>query len=119
MHNLYNDSSKREIKIAKTRENYYQNICTFSPEINDKTPSSLFNFFERMQNFVNKKNKKHEKTLELQNFDPNTGNKLFSPRLNSNNSSNRYLQMNKIQSIPDKHSTNFGYNFLIYPETEV
>ena len=42
----------------------------------------MSNFFNRLQNWVDKRNDKFEEDFEKNQYDEKTGNRLFSPQIN-------------------------------------
>lgn len=81
---LFDNAERYRNKKLKLKENYYSELCTFSPHIKreDKEIPNMDNFFARLQNWVEKRNEKYEYDLKNINFDGKTGNRLFSPQIN-------------------------------------
>jgi hypothetical protein len=83
---LYNDAEKYRMNKENIRNNYYSEKCTFQPNIMDKDKPNVYNFFYRLQRWVDKRNEKYEFDLEKVNYDSKTGLRLFSPQINTRSS---------------------------------
>lgn len=86
---LYNYAARYDFTKKQKEENFYHDTCPFTPslindvyKINNIKPS-MKNFFFRLQNWVDKRNLKYETDYENTLYDNKTGEKLFSPRINS------------------------------------
>ena len=82
---LYQDHEKFTANKEKYREFFYANKYRFTPNINDKTPSDINRFYDRLQNWVEKRNEKYLKEIDSANYDAKTGERLFSPKINKYN----------------------------------
>lgn len=80
---LYNDAEKYRMNKENIRKNYYSEKCTFQPNILDKDKPNVYNFFYRLQRWVDKRNEKYEFDLDKINYDSKTGLRLFSPQINT------------------------------------
>ena len=98
---LFNYSDIYNYKKMKREEEYYNNLCSFTPTIinNDfkskNINPSIINFFYRLQDWVDTRNTKYEKNYDNANYDLKTGKKLFNPQINKTNTYRRVLYFNK------------------------
>ena len=83
---LFNDAEKIRVTKEKMVKNFYSESCPFQPNIIDKNKPNVYNFFYRLQRWVDKRNEKYDYDLEKINYDNKTGLRLFSPQINSNTS---------------------------------
>lgn len=81
---LYDTAAKYRNKKLELKEKLYSELCTFSPKIkrNDNQIPNIDNFFERLQNWVEKRNERCGLDQENVYYDQETGKRLFSPQIN-------------------------------------
>jgi hypothetical protein len=79
---LFNDAEKYKFQKEKLSDVYHTTFYPFHPSIADKNTPSIYNFFYRLQKWVDKRNEKYENDLEKANYDTKTGLRLFSPSIN-------------------------------------
>lgn len=88
---LYNDHEVLKLKQQQLRENFYTNTCPFQPNlITDPSfylnkESQQLHFFQRLQNWVDKRNEKYIVDMEQAFYDHKTGLRLFSPQMIATN----------------------------------
>jgi hypothetical protein len=83
---LYSRAEIYKNRKVMQRDNFYNQTCTFSPDIirkNNEEIPSMNNFFNRLQNWVDKRNDKYEIDMEKIKYDEQTGKRLFSPQINN------------------------------------
>ena len=83
---LYDRAAVLRNRKVMQRDNFYLQTCSFSPDIirkNNKEIPSMNNFFNRLQNWVDRRNDKYEIDMEKIQYDENTGKRLFSPQINN------------------------------------
>ncbi len=88
---LHENAERYKKKKILLQESYYSQICPFSPEIISREEgevANMDNFFNRLQNWVDKRNEKYEQDQEKRQFDERTGNRLFSPQINKSKKHN-------------------------------
>lgn len=88
---LHDNAERYRNKKLLLQENYYAQTCPFSPEIISREEGvipNMENFFNRLQNWVDKRNDKYEQDLDKKHFDQITGNRLFSPQINRSSKHN-------------------------------
>jgi len=98
---LYKDHEKFKANKDKYREFYYSHKYNFSPMINDKTPTNINRFYDRLQNWVEKRNDKYLKELDSANYDTRTGVRLFSPKINKYKPA-KHTTITNINTQPNK-----------------
>ena len=79
---LHNDAEKYKFNKEKLTNHYLTENYPFHPKIADKNKPNIYNFFFRLQKWVDKRNEKYEYDLEKTNYDNNTGLRLFAPEIN-------------------------------------
>jgi hypothetical protein len=65
----------------KLADLYFSEIYPFKPNINNKDEPNVEKFYDRLQNWVEKRNEKHQNDLSESFFDKKTGQKLFQPAI--------------------------------------
>jgi len=77
---LFTDSKIMENKKEILRNDFYRDTCPFKPEINDKNPPNIINFYGRLQNWIDKRNIHTIKNLNDASKDSLTGQPYFTPK---------------------------------------
>lgn len=76
---LHKDHEARQINKVKNAEKFYNEICTFTPEVNDKTEPNQKNFYERLQGWIVKQKEREEERKELFKLNETTNKPFFKP----------------------------------------
>ena len=84
---LFNDAERLKLNKERLAKEYLSQKYPFKPEIADKNKPNIYNFFFRLQKWVDKRNEKYEEDMEKINYDSNTGLRLFSPNINEKSNS--------------------------------
>lgn len=79
---LFNDAERYRYNKEKLATEYLTTQYPFHPTISDKNKPNIYNFFYRLQKWVDRRNEKYEYDLEKANYDTKTGLRLFSPTIN-------------------------------------
>ena len=90
--------------------------------INDKTPTNINRFYDRLQNWVEKRNDKYLKELDSANYDTRTGVRLFSPKINKYKPA-KHTTITNINTQPNKvtvgSENEVKFDFIIIQENTV
>lgn len=65
----------------KLADLYFSEIYPFKPNINNKEEPNVEKFFDRLQNWIEKRNENYQKDLKGSLFDNKTGQRLFHPSI--------------------------------------
>jgi hypothetical protein len=88
---LHRLAEKVEEKREKLRKDYYSRLCPFRPIVNDKSPPYMNNFFNRLQNWIEKCNHNSLNNNQKINTDSKSGLRFFSPDLEKTRKINNIL----------------------------
>jgi hypothetical protein len=78
---MYQRANTLNNKKENMRNRYYSEVCTFKPDIRDKSQPDVNKFFSRLQNWIEKTNEQFHTQQEQNFFDRKTGQKLFRPQI--------------------------------------
>jgi hypothetical protein len=78
---LYSRATVYQTNKEKLRNKYYNEICTFKPDIQDKSRPNVDRFFGRLQNWIEKKNEDFSIQQQSSFYDTRTGQKFFQPKI--------------------------------------
>lgn len=80
---LYNHAEKSKMYKDKLAEEIFNEKYTFRPKlISSNSKPNIYNFFYRLQGWVDKRNLEYEQEKEKIKYDEKTGLRLFSPSIN-------------------------------------
>jgi hypothetical protein len=78
---MYRRANTLQNKKENLRNKYYSEVCTFKPEILDKTKPNVNKFFSRLQNWIERRNEQHYYHQEQAYYDTATGQRYFQPKV--------------------------------------
>lgn len=84
------------------REHFYTQTCPFTPTIANKDTPKIENFYYRLQDWIDKRNKNTMKKTNDASFDRRTGQRFFSPKL-FNNRFGKNVRVVVIQLEPNRN----------------
>lgn len=79
MNKLHEEKKKKEEERIKLTDEYFNEIYPFTPNISDKSQPNVNNFFNRLQEWIEKRNNQIELDIIGSFYDSKTGQKLFQP----------------------------------------
>lgn len=79
---LYNEKNTLQMEREKLADLYFSEIYPFKPNTNNKEEPNIEGFYDRLQNWIEKRNENHQNDLKKGTlFDEKTGQRLFQPSI--------------------------------------
>ncbi len=89
---LHNEKTSLQMEREKLADLYFSNIYPFKPNISNKEEPNAERFYDRLQNWIEKRNENHQSDLKGSLFDTKTGQRLFQPSITETVASSAHRQ---------------------------
>lgn len=76
---LYKENEAKKVNRERLTEEYYKELCTYTPDINDKSEANPNNFYLRLQNWLGKQKEKDDERKEKSKINQETNLPFFKP----------------------------------------